>query len=87
MVNNNLIIGVGLGVLASAIFIHLLSKKQQDTLPYTTNVKNLEDDVYNNLDNNLDNTIYKNDEKWEIVRDNDGSIKSLNVIRDVKVNK
>lgn len=32
------------------------------------------------------NTIYKNDEKWEIKRGQDGRIKSLNIIRDVKKN-
>jgi len=34
----------------------------------------------------LHNTIYKNDEKWEIKRGPDGRIKSLNIIRDVKKN-
>lgn len=34
----------------------------------------------------LSNTVYKNNEKWEIVRGSDGRIKSLNIIRDVKKN-
>lgn len=34
----------------------------------------------------IPNTIYKNDEKWEIKRGPDGRIKSLNIIRDVKKN-
>ncbi len=29
---------------------------------------------------------YKNDEKWEIRRDTNGAISSINVIRDAKVN-
>lgn len=33
------------------------------------------------------NTLYNNDEKWEIDRAEDGSIKSINVKRDVKVNR
>lgn len=31
-------------------------------------------------------TTYKNNEKWEVERGEDGFIKSLNVIRDAKVN-
>ena len=38
----------------------------------------------NNLQDS--NTIYKNNEKWEINRGADGRIKSLNIIRDVKKN-
>lgn len=31
-------------------------------------------------------TTYKNNEKWEVERGDDGFIKSLNVVRDAKVN-
>ncbi len=33
------------------------------------------------------NTLYKNNESWEIIRGKDGFISKLNVIRDVKTNK
>lgn len=36
--------------------------------------------------NTQSNTLYKNDEKWEIRRGPDGRIKSINIIRDVKKN-
>lgn len=32
------------------------------------------------------NTVYKNNEQWEIKRGTDGRIKSLNIVRDVKKN-
>lgn len=34
----------------------------------------------------ISNTVYKNNEQWEIKRGVDGRIKSLNIIRDVKKN-
>ncbi len=34
----------------------------------------------------ISDTLYKNNEKWEIIRGSDGRIKSLNIIRDVKKN-
>ncbi len=32
-------------------------------------------------------TLYKNNESWEILRDKNGFISKLNVLRDVKLNK
>ena len=35
----------------------------------------------------IENTLYKNNESWEIFRGKDGFISKLNVLRDVKTNK
>lgn len=34
----------------------------------------------------ISNTVYKNNEQWEIKRGSDGRIKSLNIMRDIKKN-
>lgn len=46
----------------------------------------LQEHAQNSQLSELSNTVYKNNEKWEIVRGSDGRIKSLNIIRDVKKN-
>lgn len=106
MGNNDLIIGIGFGLVVGALIVYLINNKQAPTyIPdnlqaqsqiindnnykhndYNDNYNDNNDNNDNYNDNN-NNTIYKNDEKWEIERDEDGTIKSLNIIRDVKVNK
>lgn len=95
MGNNDLIIGIGVGLLAGVCIVYLINIMKTpvnviDNPQVQSQVINevINEDKYNNNDyNDYNDIIYKNDEQWEIERDEDGTIKSLNIIRDVKVNK
>jgi hypothetical protein len=64
-----------------------ISQPPQVTVqPLTQDYQPPQQDNLQQVSNIIPNTIYKNDEKWEIKRGPDGRIKSLNIIRDVKKN-
>lgn len=71
------------------------NQNQQLQLHQPTDIPRVDDVIkkLTNTDNEVKNdkeiakspiSLYKNNEKWEIVRNSEGSIISINVIRDVK---
>lgn len=98
-----LILGIGLGLLGAAIIIYLVKRNQTQLMTaqpmetqfanpmpvqQPTSMQQSSNLSINEMSNNENaDVLYKNDEKWEIERADDGSIKSINVKRDVKANK
>lgn len=80
-----LLIGIGIGIIGAIVVIYILKDRQFKI----SEIKHESVDNSHNLIKNLanDNTAYNNDENWVIERNNDGSIKAINVKRDVKVNR
>lgn len=64
------LLGMGLGIVIGAVIVHIIHTKHYSTSqPEILSPRS---------------PRYKNDEKWKIERDVDGSIKLINVIRDAK---
>lgn len=68
------IVLVALGFIAGALVVHIIHTKQQ-----TQTLHNLAPSIQPITEQ------YKNNEKWEIERDGNESIKTINVIRDAKI--
>lgn len=60
-----------------------------DTIEHKLQIppQNTQDNQSQNIQTQTQNTIYKNNESWEILRDRNGFISKLNILRDVKLNK
>lgn len=75
------------------VIVHPIENKSENNSIQTQQIQPVQPILKTNKDVNIDNkinlnhsqdTIYKNNEKWDIKRGPDGRIKSLNIIRDVK---
>lgn len=92
-------IGIVSSIIGGLVVYYLLKKtnKTNPNIPAlnTTQLNEKLNTIENKLQNqyyqpstqDTQNTIYKNNESWEILRDRNGFISKLNVLRDVKLNK
>jgi hypothetical protein len=89
---NLILIGIVSSIIGG-LFVYYLLKKTNKLDP---DVQYANSSKLNTIENkiqpsqviqNPNNTIYKNNESWEILRDRNGFISKLNVLRDVKLNK
>ncbi len=94
---NLILIGIVSSIIGGLVVYYLLKKTNKlDSNVQYVNSSQLESKL-SNIENKLQqptqtlqdsqNTIYKNNESWEILRDRNGFISKLNVLRDVKLNK
>jgi len=85
------LLGVISSLIASFVFFHLM-KSRTSIQTQTQTMNNLENKNINvntlSSDNTSPNLVgYKNTEKRNIIRDKDGRISSIEVIRDAKITK
>lgn len=94
--SNPLVIGI-IGSIIGGIIVYLILKstnKLQPQLQTFNQLQSLQQPTPQPISQQsiiqqpvqTNNTLYKNNESWEIIRGKDGFISKLNVLRDVKLN-
>ena len=87
--SNPLLIGI-IGSIIGGLIIYFILKSKQPQLQTFNQLQSLQPNLIaqpiTQQPVQTNNTLYKNNESWEIIRGKDGFISKLNVLRDVKLN-